>query len=59
LKEPVRWRFSALRRTGRPLRRERVSEETTGVTRASAAMRPRAASMSASVGPVFVAMART
>src|SRR5919106_801302 len=56
LKEPVRWRFSALRSTGRPLRRPSVSEEETGVARTSEAIRARAASMSASVGAVRVAI---
>src|SRR5918999_2465260 len=56
LKEPVRWRFSALRNTGRPLRRPSVSEEETGVARTSGAIRARAASMSASVGAVRVAI---
>src|SRR6266700_1960881 len=50
LNEPVRWRFSAFSQILRPVRRDRVSEPYTGVTRACAAMRPRASSMSASVG---------
>src|SRR5919204_1112876 len=56
LKEPVRWRFSALRPTGRPLRLVSVSDAKTGVTRARWPIRPRAASMSASVGPVRIAI---
>src|SRR5439155_2114998 len=56
LNEPVRWRFSAFRRTGRPVRRVNVSELYTGVTRTPfPASRSRAASTSASVGAVFVA----
>jgi hypothetical protein len=42
--------------TGRPLRRESVSDAKTGVTRASAPIRERAAAMSASVGPVRIAI---
>ena len=56
LKEPVRWRFSALSQTGRPDRRRSVSEEMTGVSRATPCSRLRASWISASVGPVAVAM---
>src|SRR5687768_7097208 len=56
LNDPVRWRFSAFRKTGRPLRRPRVSDEKTGVMRARLAMRVRAASMSARPGIVSIAM---
>src|SRR6266581_372229 len=55
LNEPVRCRFSALSRTSRPVSRESVAEPYTGVTRACSWIRSRAASMSASVGAVFVA----
>src|SRR5262249_10925030 len=48
-------RFSAFRTRPRPARREIVSEPYTGVTRACPPMRSRAASMSATVGAVFVA----
>src|SRR5579883_640277 len=55
LNEPVRWRFSAFRTTSRPTSRESEAEPNTGVTCAWPPMRPRAASMSASVGAVRVA----
>src|SRR5579862_1258938 len=55
LNEPVRWRFSAFRTTGRPTRALRLSEPYTGVTRACAPIRSRAAWMSESVGVVLVA----
>src|SRR5215218_4617189 len=57
LKEPVRWRFSALSHTERPTRRPIASEELTGVTRAIPSIRARAASMSARVGAIFVGIA--
>ena len=57
LKEPVRWRFSAFSKTGRPPRRPRVSEEKTGVSRATPCSRSRASWISASVGPAAVAIA--
>src|SRR4051794_7905607 len=50
LKEPVRWRFSALSRISRPAIREKVSEPNTGVSRTTPTMRARAASTSARVG---------
>src|SRR5919108_2818837 len=50
LNEPVRWRFSAFSSTSRPARRESVSDANTGVTRACAATRSRAARTSANVG---------
>src|SRR5579884_2479914 len=53
LNEPVRCRFSAFNHTSRPLRRASVSELYTGVTRASPASRSRAASSSATAGPVL------
>ena len=56
LKDPVRCRFSAFSHTGRPESRLSVSEEETGVTRAMPSRRCCAASMSASVGAVRVAM---
>src|SRR6185436_13027493 len=56
LNEPVRWRFSALRKTLRPLRLPSVSEEMTGVSRARPCTRSRAAWISASVGPAAVFM---
>src|SRR5262245_51164053 len=55
LNEPVRCRFSAFRTTSRPTWREIVSEPYTGVSRASAPIRARAASTSARVGVVLVA----
>src|SRR3954451_20996341 len=58
LNEPVRWRFSALSQTFVPVRREKVPEPYTGVTRARPSSRSRAASMSASVGAVIVANAK-
>src|ERR671932_2915056 len=57
LKEPVRCRFSALRTTGRRDMRVSVSDEYTGVTRATPSSRSRAAWMSASVGAVRTAIA--
>src|SRR3954469_25971104 len=54
LNEPVRWRFSALRCTSRPTSLDSVSERETGVTRATPWRRPRAASISGSVGAVSV-----
>src|SRR5215204_6492042 len=54
LNEPVRCRFSAFRWTGRPQRRVKVSDGKTGVIRTIRPRRPRAASMSASVGAVAV-----
>src|SRR5919109_622264 len=59
LNDPVRCRFSALRKRRRPLRRPSVSDEMTGVGRARTAIRDRAASMSASVGTAFVAIGVT
>ncbi len=55
LNEPVRCRFSAFSRTSRPVRRAQVSELKTGVTRATPAIRSRAARISASVSVVLVA----
>src|SRR5579864_2049081 len=55
LNEPVRWRFSVLSRTSRPTSRENVSDWYAVETRATPSRRVRAASMSASVGAVFVA----
>src|SRR5256885_1532158 len=55
LKAPVRWRFSALSQTPRPLRRDRVAELKTGVWRTRLSTRARAASMSARFGAVLVA----
>src|SRR5581483_5785325 len=49
LNEPVRWRYSALRRIGRPASTERCSEPSTGVRRTTGARRRRAASMSSRV----------
>jgi len=54
LNDPVRWRFSAFRNTGRPESRVNVSDAYSGVTRATSSSRPRAASTSAIVGPVKV-----
>src|SRR2546423_11261391 len=55
LKEPVRWRFSALSQTRRPVSREKVSEEWTGVTRATPSSRSRARSKSGSRSAVRIA----
>src|SRR5688500_1756479 len=54
LTAPVRWRFSALSGTERPVSRENVSDGNTGVTRAIPPRRLRAASTSASVGAAVV-----
>ena len=54
LNEPVRCRFSAFSQTSRPARRENVSEEYTGVSRATPASRSRAASISASSGAACI-----
>src|SRR5204863_6948846 len=54
LNEPVRWRFSAFRRTSRPMIRVNVSDAKTGVTLATPAIRSRAARRSASVGAIAV-----
>src|SRR5436853_4202892 len=58
LKEPVRWRFSAFSCTSRPVRRLKVSEPKTGVTRAIPSRRRRASSISRSPGAVRVAISR-
>src|SRR5437764_13637643 len=55
LKAPVRWRFSAFRKTSRPVIFENVSDPTTGVTCAWPTIRSRASRISASVGSVRVA----
>ena len=55
LNEPVRWRFSALSTSSRPISRESDADVYTGVTRAWPPIRSRAASMSVSVGAVLVA----
>src|SRR5262245_39240550 len=52
LNDPVRWRFSSFRKTGRPDRREKVSLGYSGVSRATPASRSRAASTSAIVGAI-------
>src|SRR5688572_14730540 len=56
LNEPVRWRFSAFSHTGRPHSRATVSEEKTGVRRATPSRRRCASWISASVGAVSVAI---
>src|SRR5262245_36856167 len=56
LNDPVRCRFSALSHMGRPERRPSVSDEITGVSRATPSRRFRASWISASVGPVVVAI---
>src|SRR5579871_4566057 len=54
LNDPVRWRFSAFRKQVRPVSRRSDSDVETGVRRTWRSIRSRAASMSASVGAVFV-----
>src|SRR5438874_1358230 len=56
LNEPVRCRFSAFKRTGRPASRDSVSDGKTGVTRATPSSRSRARSISGSPGAVAVAI---
>src|SRR5947208_6250699 len=56
LNEPVRCRFSAFKRTGRPASRDSVSDGKTGVTRATPSGRSRARSLSGSPGAVAVAI---
>src|SRR5256714_46685 len=56
LNEPVRCRFSALSRTGRPASRDSVSDGKTGVTRATPSSRSRACSISGSPGAASVAI---
>src|SRR5262249_2481882 len=56
LNEPVRCKFSAFSTTSRPIRWESMPKPYTGVTRACAPIRSRAARTSASVGVVVVAM---
>jgi hypothetical protein len=58
LKDPVRWRFSALRTTSPPARSEKVRDERTGVRRAIVSTTGRAATMSSlvTVGFALVAM---
>src|SRR5690242_5774946 len=55
LNDPVRWRFSAFSQMSRPAIFESVSVPYTGVTRATRSSRPRASSISLSVGVVSIA----
>src|SRR5919108_5582508 len=52
LNEPVRWRFSAFSSTSRPAARESVSDQYTGVSRATPDRRARACSISGRPGAV-------
>src|SRR5512133_3582384 len=52
LNEPVRWRFSAFKKTGRPVSLEKVSLGYSGVSRATPVRRSPAASTSAGVGDI-------